>query len=180
MSRDEFIKKLQKFSIYFKYEGDQILVCDDEYKGKVDNNHVDLEGIYSIPDNVTFQNGGNLWLSSVKYIGKNVIFENKGLLNLESLESITEEIKFRNKSFVALSNVREIIPQITFENGGGVYLLSMEPKDINSVVEFRNKGGVAIKGFDTREIDPESSSILFPEGITRGRIVNKLIKNNII
>lgn len=177
MSRDEFIKKLEEYKIYFKYEGDQILVCDDEYKGKIDNNHLNFENvIYSIPDNVTFQNGGNLWLESVKYIGKNVIFKNSGLVNLTSIETIKSEIKFRNKSFVDLGNVKEIDSPITFENDGGVYLLSMGPKDINSDVKFNNKGRVAIKGFDTREIDPISSALLFPNGISRGRILNKLIK----
>lgn len=181
MGRNEFIKKLEEYRIYFKYERGQILVCDDEYKGKIDNNHLDFENVIdSIPDNVTFQNGGNLWLDSVKYIGKNVIFKNSGLVNLTSLETITEEIKFSNKSFVDLRNVKEIASPITFENGAGVYLLSMDPKDINPDVKFHNKGGVAIKGFDTREINLASSSLLFPNGISRGRILNKLLKNSIL
>jgi hypothetical protein len=184
MTRDEFIKRLEQYGAYFTYEGDQILVRDDESQGKIhvdSSNHVDMEKVIdSIPDNVTFENNGNLWFNSVKSIGKNVIFNNSGLVNLESLETITEGIKFRNKSFVDLRNVTEIVSPITFENGAGVYLLSMDPKDINSDVKFHNRGGVAIKGFDTREIDLVSSAILFPNGISKGRILNKLLKNIIL
>jgi len=60
-------------------------VIFDENRSRRMPDHVYLDGLISIPDNVTFSNKGVLSLKSCKSIGNNVKFLNRGPLILRTL-----------------------------------------------------------------------------------------------
>jgi hypothetical protein len=77
MTRDEFIKELDKKSYSYEIEGDKIVVTH-----KV---NVLLSSLTSLPPGVEFNNRGSVSLNSLKSLPPVVEFNNKGNVNLESI-----------------------------------------------------------------------------------------------
>ena len=68
MTREEFIKVLDRKDYSYKIEGDLIVVT---YK-----NTVDLESLTSLPPGVEFRNGGYVVLPSLTSLPSGVVFKN--------------------------------------------------------------------------------------------------------
>ncbi len=77
MTREEFIKVLEKEGYSYKIEGDKLVVT---FKGIVY-----LESLKSLPPGVQFKNGGNVWGNSLESLPPGVVFKNGGTVYLISL-----------------------------------------------------------------------------------------------
>ena len=97
MTREKFIKVLDRRGYSYKIKGDKIVITDDRY--------VDLLSLKTIPPDVEFMN--------------------KWDVNLKSLEALSPSVKFRNRGYVYLDSLKTIPPGVEFTNGSGVYLESI-------------------------------------------------------
>jgi hypothetical protein len=77
MTREEFIKILNKKKYSYEMEGNEILVTHQE--------HVWLPSLESLPPGVQFQNQGYVILDSLKSLPPGVRFENQGDVWLDTL-----------------------------------------------------------------------------------------------
>ena len=97
MTREEFIKELNKKGYSYEIEGDKIVVTHDR--------NVYLHALTSLPPGVEFRNGDFIRLDSLTSLPPGVVFKNRGHVYLDSLTSIP--------------------PVVVFENGGDVNLNSL-------------------------------------------------------
>ena len=99
MTREEFIKVLNREKYSYKIEGDKVVVTHGGY--------TNLRGLTSLPPGVEFRN--------------------KGQVNLESLISLPSGVVFKNREgeHVFLDSLTSIPPGAVFENRGDVYLESL-------------------------------------------------------
>ena len=74
--RQEFIDILDKKKYIYKIKGNKIIIGGW---------HITSDLITYIPDNVEFNNDGNVWLDFLKEMGNNIIFNNKGNIWLDSI-----------------------------------------------------------------------------------------------
>ena len=96
MTRDEFIKVLDKEKYSYEIEGDKIIVTR---KG-----HVEL-GSLTLPPGVEFKNGWSVNLHSLTSIPPDVVFKNKGYVYLDALTSIPSGVEFKNGANVNLGSL---------------------------------------------------------------------------
>jgi hypothetical protein len=77
MTREEFIKKLDREGYSYEIEGDKIIVTWlwDVY----------LDDLTSLPPDVEFRNKGDVYLQSLTSLPPDVVFRNKGDVSLQSL-----------------------------------------------------------------------------------------------
>ena len=118
MTREEFIKVLEKDGYSYKVEGDKIVVTH-----KVG---VHLNSLTSLPPGVVFNNKGSVYLRSLTSLPPGVEFNNKnkgGYVSLQSLESLPPDVVFNNVGDV---NLRSIIGGIFDHWKGNI-------KGINSI-----------------------------------------------
>ena len=97
MTREEFIKVLDKKGYSYKIKGDKIVVT---YKGSVD-----LKSLTSLSPGVDFNNKGYVDLWSLTSLPPGVVFNNKGNVNLNSLKSLPPGVQFNNKWYVRLESL---------------------------------------------------------------------------
>ena len=117
MTREEFIKQLEKKRYSYKMSGDKIVVTDE--------GGVNLESLTSLPSGVVFRNRGGVGLKSLTSIPPGVEFRNGGYVNLESLTSLPPGVEFRNRGAVSLDSITSLPPGVEFKNRGNVYLRSL-------------------------------------------------------
>ena len=117
MTREEFIKILDKKGYSYEIEGDKIVVTED--------GDVDLYSLPSLPPGVEFKNGGFVDLQSLTSLPPGVTFKNKGYVNLRSLTSISPGVVFNNVGVVNLRSLTSISPGVEFKNGGNIRLDSL-------------------------------------------------------
>jgi hypothetical protein len=117
MTREEFIKILNKKKYSYEMEGNEILVTHQE--------HVWLSSLESLPPGVQFQNRGSVNLPSLKSLPPGVRFENRGDVGLRSLESLPPGVRFENRGDVGLRSLKSLPPGVQFQNRGDVYLHSL-------------------------------------------------------
>ena len=77
MTREDFIKKLNRERYSYTEEGGKIVVTYE--------NNVNLNSLETLPPGVEFKNGRDVWLNSLTSIPPGVMFENEGDVKLESL-----------------------------------------------------------------------------------------------
>ena len=77
MTREEFIKQLDKKRYSYKMSGDKIVVTDE--------GGVNLESLTSLPPGVVFRNRGAVSLDSITSLPPGVEFKNRGNVYLRSL-----------------------------------------------------------------------------------------------
>ena len=94
MTQKEFIKILDERSYSYEIEGDKVV----------------------------FNNGGNVYLTSLTSLPPGVEFRNRGVVSLDSLTSIPHGVEFRNRGVVLLNVLTSIPPGVVFRNEGDVYL----------------------------------------------------------
>jgi hypothetical protein len=96
MTREEFIKILDKKEYSYKIQGNKIMVT-----------------------------GGYIGLNSLTSLPPGVVFNNGWAVNLTSLTSLPPDAEFRNKEDVHLDSLTSLPPGVVFRNGGSVYLGSV-------------------------------------------------------
>jgi hypothetical protein len=77
MTREEFIKVLDKERYSYKIEGNKVIVTR--------GGDVYLNALTSLPPGVEFRNEGYVWLKSLTSLPPGVEFNNRGYVYLESL-----------------------------------------------------------------------------------------------
>ena len=117
MTREEFIKILNKKKYSYEMEGNEILVTHQE--------NLYLSSLESLPPGVRFQNQGDVRLDSLKSLPPGVQFQNQGYVNLPSLKSLPPGVRFENKGDVYLNSLESLPPGVRSENRGEVYLNSL-------------------------------------------------------
>ena len=97
MTHQEFIKILEANSYAHHYDGDLLTI---DYEG-----YVDLRSLTSLPNNVQFNNGSNVYLRSLTSLPNNVQFNNGGCVYLESITSLPDNVQFNNECSVWLHSI---------------------------------------------------------------------------
>jgi hypothetical protein len=97
MTREEFIKVLDREDYSYKIEGDKVVVTDE--------GHVDLGSLTSLPPGVEFKNEGAVDLRSLTSLPPGVEFNNGGDVNLSALTSIPSGVVFKNGAHVNLGSL---------------------------------------------------------------------------
>ena len=100
MTREEFIKVLKDDRIYYKIDGDNIIVT------KGDEHGISLNILKSLPPNVHFKNPGMVDLTRLETIPPGTVFENSGTVNLAGVQSIPRNnVEFRNGGYIWLMSL---------------------------------------------------------------------------
>ena len=96
MTREEFIKILDKKRYSYEIEGDKIII---------------ISGY-----------GGNVYLNALTSLPPGVEFRNKDHVGLESLTSLPPGVVFKNGGYVYLRSLTSLPPDVEFNNGGDVWV----------------------------------------------------------
>ena len=97
MTREEFIKVLNREKYSYEIEGDKIIVTH--------GGGVWLDSLTSLPPGVEFRNGGYVDLRSIASLPPGVEFRNRGDVWLNSLTSLPPNVEFRNEGYVVLKSL---------------------------------------------------------------------------
>jgi hypothetical protein len=97
MTREEFIKILDKKEYSYKIQGNKVIVT---HKG-----NVDLRDLTSLPPGVEFRNKGSLWLDSLTSLPPGVVFGNGGFIMLITVTSLPSGVVFKNKGNIWLGSL---------------------------------------------------------------------------
>ena len=96
MTREAFIKILDKKRYSYEIEGDKIII---------------ISGY-----------GGNVYLNALTSLPPGVEFRNKDHVGLESLTSLPPGVVFKNGGYVYLRSLTSLPPDVEFNNGGDVWV----------------------------------------------------------
>ena len=97
MTREAFIKVLDKKKYSYKIEGDKIVVTHKD--------NVFLNALTSLPPGVEFKNEGNVYLNLLKTLPQGFVFENRWSVSLEALTSLPLGVEFKNGGYVYLPSL---------------------------------------------------------------------------
>jgi len=94
MTREAFIKVLDKKGYSYEIEGDKIVVTY----------YYDLwlNSLETLPHDVEFRNGGHVYLNSLTSLPPDVKFRNGEGVSLNSLTSLPPGVEFKNVGYVLL------------------------------------------------------------------------------
>lgn len=120
MTRDEFIKILEKKGYSYSVDGDYLIIPDT--KGM---ENVLLDYIKTLPPNIRFINSGWVDLTELKTLPDGVYFNNNGDVILDSIKVVPSGVEFNNKGNISLDSVKKIKPGAVFNNGGHVDMESI-------------------------------------------------------
>ena len=119
MTREEFIKRLDKEGFEYMIEGDKIVITHSYGgigQGRDDAHLVSLVGL------VEFRNKGIVDLYYLTSLPPDTEFNNGGRVNLNSLTSLPPSTKFNNGGDINLDSLTSLPPGVKFNNRGDVYL----------------------------------------------------------
>ena len=120
MTREAFIKALDKKRYSYEIEGDKIIIISG-YGG-----NVYLNALTSLPPGVEFRNKDHVGLESLTSLPPGVVFKNGGYVDLRSLTSLPPGVEFgvefNNEGGVFLRSLTSLPPDVEFNNGGNVWL----------------------------------------------------------
>jgi hypothetical protein len=151
MTREEFIKVLEKSRYNYREEGDRIIITSGNAESK---------------DDIRF----GLW----ENIPPNLEFRNSRHVILASLIKIPEGTIFRNGGDVYLSDLKELSGKVEFRNGGDVYFQSLN--SISPGTEFHNRYNSLRPLLKYEDFDQWEGNI---EGIDSNELLNNMISNGI-
>ena len=117
MTREDFIKELDKQGYSYDIEGDKIVVT---HKG-----NAYLNSLTSIPPGVVFNNKAGVFLKSLKSLPHDMGFNNRGDVHLDSLTSLPPGVVFNNRDDIFLSFLTSLPPGVEFRNFGYIKLISL-------------------------------------------------------
>ena len=100
MTREKFIKLLEKEGISYKIEEDKIVVEWYLYK----HLRLGFTNLKTLPPGVVFKNGGSVELNSLETLPPGVEFNNRGDVYLGSLKTIPLGVEFKNGGTVDLGS----------------------------------------------------------------------------
>jgi hypothetical protein len=98
MTREEFIKVLDKERYSYKIEGNKIVVTSI-------SGEVWLSDLTSLPPGVEFRNEDYVCLDSLTSLPSDVVFNNGDYVSLESLISLPSGVVFKNKGNIWLGSL---------------------------------------------------------------------------
>jgi hypothetical protein len=150
MTRQEFIKVLEKNGYSYHEEGERIIV---DHKG-----YVSLDSLKSLPAGVEFENGGRVWLPSLTSLPAGVEFNNGEFVWLNALTSLPAGVQFKNGGGVWLRSLTSLPAGVQFRNRGYVSLNALSKLPLEDLdYTFQNSGIVYIEDIDIKEVEfPES------------------------
>ena len=131
MTRERFIKILDRKRYSYEIEGDKIVVT---CRGSVN-----LEIITSLPPGVVFKNEDDVFLNSLETLPHGVEFKNGGTAWLPSLKTIYPSVEFKNGGSVKLDLLMGKYV-VWFENWPG----NIEGVDSKKLLNLMIKQGVFI------------------------------------
>ena len=179
MTREEFIKVLDKRRYPYEIKGDKIVVTHkSRFPG--DTGHLDFQAsvgrkaLTSLPPGVVFKNRGDVYLRDLTSMAPGVEFENKGNVYLRDLASLPPGVVFKNEMSVNLNSLTSLPLGVEFKNGGEVWLGSLT--FISPGVEFKNGGDVFLKSLTGGMFDNWNGNI---EGIDNKRLLNLMISKGL-
>ena len=114
MTKEEFIKELNREKYSYEIQGNKIVVLERGY--------VSLVALTSLPTGVVFKNGGDVYLGALTSLPPGVEFKNGGHVYLSALTSLASGVEFRNGGGVWLESLTSLPPGVEFSNEGVVYL----------------------------------------------------------
>ena len=159
MTREEFIKVLDREDYTYEIEGDKIIVTGGNSDG-----YVSLRWIQSIPSGVEFRNEGSVDLESVEEIPADTVFNNH----------------YRNRNGVYLRSIKSVPPGLKFNRYSDIYLDSLEV--LEPGVEFNNYlGDIHSNIFGNKWFSSLKVSKVFYglNSINNIRLLNLMIKRGI-
>ena len=156
MTREEFIKILEKARYTYREEGDRIIITS--------GNSEDVRfGLWKdIPPNLEFRNSRHVIVDSLTKIPDGTIFRNGGDVYLRDLKELSGKVEFRNQGDIFFKSLTSISPGTEFHNRYTV---------LRSLLVFEPFGEWAANHFDDWEGNIE--------GIDPNELLNKMISNGI-
>jgi hypothetical protein len=97
MTREEFIKVLDKGGYSYTIEGDRVIVTHPGL--------VNLKSLQTLPQGIEFNNRGDVHLRSLQTLPQGIVFNNGGAVNLMSLQTLPQGIVFNNGGAVNLMSL---------------------------------------------------------------------------
>jgi hypothetical protein len=116
MTREAFIEVLKEKGCSYEIEGNKIVVTGEWNIGFA------LPPLYSLPPDVVFKNGGDLYMKNLTSLSPGVEFKNGGDLHIKNLTSLPPDVVFKNGREVWLGSLTSLPPGVEFKNGEGVWL----------------------------------------------------------
>ena len=107
--------------------------------------------------NITVNNQGYVYLSSLTTLPAGTKFENKGYVDLGSLTTLPEGTKFENQGHVYLSSLTTLPAGTKFENQGGVDLGSLTT--LPAGTRFENQGQVYLSSLTSEKQNYQGKEI---------------------
>ena len=169
MTREEFIKVLDKKDYSYEMMGDSVVV-----NGGDSNGVVILSSLTSIPRGVVFRNRGAVYFSDLTSLPPDVVFKNVGGVILSSLTSIPRGVVFKNVGNVDLRSLTSLPPGVVFENERSIDLRALT--SIPPGVVFENGGNIWLDYLLGGNFTKWKGNI---EGIDEKRLLNKMIKDGV-
>lgn len=117
MTREKFIKELDKRGYSYEIIGDNLFVTNGESFPSTSFSNVLLKKLKSIPENTIFKNIGNVDLTSVNNIPHGVEFQNEGNVYLNPNAHISNKTFFKNSGFIRKGDT-----VIRFDNNYDIHL----------------------------------------------------------
>ena len=161
MTREEFIKYLDRYEYSYRMEGNKIVVT---------HKSAYFRDIDSLPSGVEFRNRGDVDLEYITSISPGVEFRNGGDVNLSSLPSLPSGVKFNNGGDVNLGSLTSISPGVVFENRCNIWLDSLP--SIPPGVGFKNEGNIDLSSLMGDWFEDWKGNI---EGINPPRLLDKMV-----
>jgi hypothetical protein len=97
MTQEEFIEVLDEKGYYYEIEGNKLVIT---YSFSVH-----LSDLTSLPPDVVFNNGGNVWVEALTSLPPGVEFKNEGDVKFRSLTSLPPGVEFKNVGNVYLRSL---------------------------------------------------------------------------
>jgi hypothetical protein len=108
----KFLRILMSNGYKYDLQGDKIIV-------NMYNKDVRLDEVVHLPDNVVFNNEGDVWLLLIKIFPKGLEFTNNGDVYANRVVDILDPVVFKNDGDISLRRVKKISPLVKFENRYG-------------------------------------------------------------
>jgi len=171
MTREEFIKILDKKGYSYRIDGDNLII---NHGGGIQLGKPNFT--INLPSDLIFENDGKVNLRYLKVVPSGVIFNNNGDVDLTYTHTLSPGVKFNNVGYVYLNSLSELPPDVEFNNDTHINLESV--KSLPTYVRFNNGGRINL-----RSIIGGFSHNIFSDidlmGIKDSRWINLMIKQGV-
>lgn len=171
MTREEFIKILDKRGYTYEIEGDKLVFTHRGY--------VDFDDLESIPSGVEFRNKGYIRLGGCHTIPPDTVFSNEGSVSLDALKILPPTVEFKNSHAVRLDSLGSIPPGFVFKNGGDVSLWALKSIPPGVQFNYTENSTVSVNLHSIMECNWYYSWKGNIEGIASNRLLNLMISKGV-